>query len=700
MIFESVFKGVLLTLCSAGCIVAEPDSDSNKRVVQKLVVFPMQIELSNARDQQSIIAQLHYSDGITQDVSDEIAIEIVDPEIVSFSTGQFLGRSNGATQAAIRMNEFEVVVSIKVQKSELNPPVSFLNEVVPILSKVGCNAGSCHGAARGKDGFQLSLYGYDPSGDYFRLTREMPGRRINLGMPEECLLVSKATGEVAHSGGALIQRGSKFHQSMLRWLREGALNDSTKAPQVERVFIYPESSVLNGEGAVQQLSVVATYSDGTDSDVTSLAYFLSNNDNAVTVDASGLVTAHRRGEAFVTARFDSHTVGVPFVVVPRDEPFDSRTVSEKNYIDSHIHSKLRKLRLRPSELCNDQEFIRRVSIDICGVVPTEQEVLEFCDDQSVDKRSSLIDRLLERKEFVDIWVMKWSELLQIRSLNNIVSYKAALLYYAWLQDQISNDVPIDQMIKELLASKGGTFTSPATNYYQNEQDNLKVAENVAQVFMGIRIQCAQCHNHPFDRWTMDDYYSFAAFFSQIGRKRAEDPRETIVYNRGRGETKHPVNGKNMPPKFLGGEFPKTKGKDRRAVLAEWLASDQNPFFAKNLSNIIWAHFFGRGIVHEVDDIRISNPAVNQPLLDELANRLTEYGYDFKKLVRDICNSNTYQRSTKANETNHSDTTNFSHASLRRIRAEVLLDVISQITETQNKFRGLPLGSRAVQIADG
>jgi hypothetical protein len=285
-------------------------------------------------------------------------------------------------------------------------------------------------------------------------------------------------------------------------------------------------------------------------------------------------------------------------------------------------------------------------------------------------------------------------------LNNRVSYKAALLYYTWLQEKIASEVPVDQMIRELLSSEGGTFTSAATNYYQNEQDNLKIAENVAQVFMGIRIQCAQCHNHPFDRWTMDDYYSFAAFFSQLARKRTEDPREMVVYDRRRGETKHPVTKANMKPKFLGGELPETKGKDRRAVLAEWLASEKNPYFATNLSNIIWAHFFGRGIIHEVDDVRVSNPAVNQPLLDELGAKLTEYKYDFKQLIRDICNSRTYQRTTKANETNETDLTNFSHSSLRRIRAEVLLDAISQITETKNKFRGLPLGAKAVQIADG
>jgi hypothetical protein len=319
--------------------------------------------------------------------------------------------------------------------------------------------------------------------------------------------------------------------------------------------------------------------------------------------------------------------------------------------------------------------------------------------QDPKKRDALVDSLLERKEFVEMWVMKWSELLMIRSSQQ-VSYKAMLLYYNWLQQRIQNNIPIDQMVRELLSAKGGTFANAATNYYQNETDTLKVAENVAQVFMGMRIQCAQCHNHPFDRWTMDDYYAFANFFSQIGRKQGEDPRETIVFNSGGGDVKHPVGGKVLPPKFLGGNAPELAGKDRREVLAGWLASPENPFFAQNLVNIVWEHFFGQGIINEVDDIRISNPPVNKELLDTLAAKFTEYKYDFKKLVKDICTSRTYQLSTKTNPTNESDDRNFSHAKLRRVRSEVLLDMITSVTSTRNKFAGLPLGARAVQIADG
>jgi hypothetical protein len=527
----------------------------------------------------------------------------------------------------------------------------------------------------------------------------MLGRRIDLAIPAECLLINKATGQVAHTGGSPVQPESNHHRTLLRWLTNGARNDEGPIPVVEKIELYPPGGLLNGPGESQQLTVRALYSDGTDRDVTPLAYFMSSNDNAATVDQQGLVTGKNRGESFVMARFDTHTVGSNFVTLPKDLEFTWREEPEINYVDSLVNAKLKKLRIQPSEICSDAEFARRVSLDICGIVPTLDDLNEFCVNADPNKRAAYVDALLERKEFVDIWVMKWSELLQIRSTIQ-VSYKATLLYYNWLQERISNDVPVDEMIRQLLGSQGGTFTNAATNYYQNEQDNLKIAENVAQVFMGMRIQCAQCHNHPFDRWTMDDYYSFAAFFSQVGRKGGEDPREMIVFNSGSGETVHPVTGQAMKPKYLGGASPDTSGTDRRVVLANWLASAENPYFAKNLANLVWAHFFGRGIVHEVDDVRVSNPPTNGPLLDELGRKFAEYKFDFKKLVRDICTSRAYQRSTQANATNDEDTTNFSHAALRRIRSEILLDVISQVTETKDKFRGLPMGARAIQIADG
>ncbi|MEQ9068096.1 MAG: DUF1549 and DUF1553 domain-containing protein, partial [Gimesia chilikensis] len=666
----------------------------------QLNVYPQDIQLTTSRDRQSVIGQAVYDNGLTEDVTTKLQFKPAQEGIVRIENNMIYPAGDGETDVVATFGGASVKLHSKVTKAKEDRPISFTLDVMPTFMRAGCNTGSCHGAARGKDGFRLSLFGFDPKGDYHRLTRELSGRRINLSMPQESLLLEKAIGAVPHTGGKLYEKDSEYYNASLRWLQAGAPYDAGAIPTVDKVEIYPKGGVMDGKGTTQQVSVLAYYSDGTTRDVTTLSAFSSNNDNSATITKDGKITASNRGEAFIMARFDTHTVGSHFVVLPKGLDFEWPNVPEYNYVDTLIHNKLKKLRVIPSEVCSDAEFLRRASLDICGVMPTIEEFNTFVADKDPKKREKLVDQLLNRKEFVEMWVMKWSELLQIRTVNNRISYKSALLYYNWLQERIASNVPLDKMVQELLGSTGGTFANAATNYYENERDTLKVAENVAQVFMGMRIQCAQCHNHPFDRWTMDDYYSFAAFFSQVGRKGSEDPRESIIYNRGSGEVRHMVDNRVMQPKFLGGAQPEVKGKDRRVVLASWLASNENPYFATNLSNIVWAHFFGKGIINEVDDVRISNPPVNPELLDELAKRFTDYNYDFKKLVRDICTSRTYQLATQTNPSNENDLTNFSHAQPRRLRAEVLLDCISQVTSAPNKFRGLPLGARAVQIADG
>ena len=672
---------------------------ADDRPPESLQVNPPDIQLTTVRDRQSVIVQAIYPDGLTEDVTEEAKMTLSGSQFARMENNVIFPASDGDCELQVEYAGQSVIIPVHVSRAAEDPPISFKLDVMPVFMKAGCNTGSCHGAARGKDGFRLSLFGFDPDGDYQRLTREISGRRINLAVPEECLMISKATGKVPHTGGARFEEDSEYYATILRWLQAGVPRDQGEVPKVEAIEIYPNGAVLNGPESTQRVSVRAKYSDGTDRDVTSLAHFMSNNDNSAPITQDGVVTAANRGEAFIMARFDTHTVGTHFIVLPKDFKFSWNDVPEYNYIDTLMHDKFRKLRIQPSEICSDEQFLRRASLDITGTLPTVDRYQAFVQSDDPQKRENLVNELLEQKEFVEMWVMKWAELLQIRSSNN-VSYKSMLLYYNWLKEKIASNVPMDQMVQELLSSKGGTFSNAATNYYQNETNTLKVSENVAQVFMGMRIQCAQCHNHPFDRWTMDDYYSFAAFFSQIGRKGAEDPREQIIFNSGSGEVKHPVGGRVMPPKFLGGEVPDVSGKDRRGIMARWLISSDNPYFAKNLSNIVWAHFFGRGIIHDVDDVRVSNPAVNPELLNALASHFTEYQYDFKQFVRDICTSRTYQLSSQTNATNESDTRNFSHATLRRIRAEILLDVISEVTDTKNKFRGLPLGARAVQIADG
>ena len=667
--------------------------------LSRIHIFPPDINLTTSRDRQSFIVQAVYSNSITRDVTAQAKPTLAHPELVRLRSNVLYPAADGETELTVEFGGLKASVPVRVKDATVDRPISFKLDVMPVFMKSGCNTGSCHGAARGKDGFRLSLFGFDPDGDYQRLTRQISGRRINLALPHDSLMLEKTAGRVAHTGGKRFEGDSELYQTLYRWIEAGAPQDPGDLPAPTSLEVYPPSAVLDGEGATQQIVARAKYSDGTDRDVTWLAVFLSNNDTAAPVSQTGVVEATARGEAFLMARFATFTVGSDYIVLPRGLQFDFPDVPENSYIDTLIFNKLEKLRIAPSELCSDEVFLRRVFLDVAGVLPSAEDYVRFMENTAPNKREQLVDELLARKEFVELWVMKWAELLQIRT-TQAISKKAMLLYYNWLQERLANDVPMDQMVQELLGASGGIFTNAATNYYQNETNTLKVAENVAQVFMGMRIQCSQCHNHPFDRWTMDDYYSFAAFFSQVGRKRAEDPRETIVFNAGSGEVKHPIGGRAMPPKFLGGAVPDVSGKDRRVVLAQWLASAENPYFATNLANIVWDHFFGKGIINEVDDVRVSNPAANRELLDELGRRFTEYRYDFKKLVRDICASRTYQLATQANESNGSDTRNFSRAEIRRIRAEVLLDAISQVTDTKNKFPGLPLGARAVQIANG
>ena len=665
-----------------------------------LRVFPPSVHLSTATDRQSLVAQIIEADGLTRDATGRMTITAEDPTTLRIDGRTLLPVADGDTAVHVTVDDQRVSVPVHVERAGLVPDMSFRLDVMPIFMRNGCNSGGCHGSARGKDGFRLSLFGFDPEADYQRITREQPGRRINLALPTESLLLMKATNAVPHTGGARLAATGEDYATLRTWLESGARNDAGPALAVMAVELHPAEAVLDGPNATQQFTVLAKYADGTDRDVTSLALFLSSNEATATVDPSGLVTAGLRGEAFVMARFATHTVGSQVIALPKGQAFEWTESPPAGRIDELVEAKLRKLRITPSDVCTDEEFLRRASLDICGVLPTADDYRSFVADADPDKRARLVDQLLGRREFVDLWVMKWSELLMIRTVPNLVSEKAMHLSSAWLRDRIEANTPIDVLVRELIGAQGGTFGNPATNYFQHERNTLKTAENVAQVFLGMRIQCAQCHNHPFDRWTMDDYYGFANFFAQIGRKPGEDPRETIVFNSGSGDVKHPVGGRVVPPTFLGGASPDVAGKDRRAVLAAWLASPENPHFGRNLVNIVWAHFFGRGIVDEVDDVRVSNPPVNEPLLAELSKGFVESGYDFKKLIREICTSRTYQRSTRPNATNAEDERNFSRAQLRRIRAEVLLDVLTDATGTQNKFKGLPSGARAVQIADG
>ncbi|MCF6287367.1 MAG: DUF1549 and DUF1553 domain-containing protein, partial [Candidatus Hydrogenedentes bacterium] len=577
---------------------------------------------------------------------------------------------------------------------------SFGNDVMPAIMRAGCNTGSCHGSAQGKNGFRLSLFGFDPDRDFVSLTRQSRSRRINAALPEESLMLTKPLGQVDHEGGGVIQPGDGLYEPMLQWIREGTKPDPKELPKLTNIHIYPPEAVLEGKGSQQRFSIFADYSDGTTRDVTDSTVLSSSDELTLTIDGAGLSTAGNKGEVYIMARYGTFAVVSKAIIIPQGHTVSWPDVSERNYVDTHVFNKLKKLRIPPAELCDDNTFVRRAFVDVLGSIPTPEETQTFLADNDPEKRAKLIDTLLIRPEFSDLWAMKWAEALRVAEIPNVLDRKGMHRYNDWLRQAISNNTPMDQLVRELLGATGGNFTNPAVNYYVVERDPLFISENVAQVFLGIQLKCAQCHNHPFERWTMDDYYSFAAFFAQVGRKTSSDPRESVIFNRGAGEVKHGNTKKNMAPKFLAGETPDVKGKDRRAVVAEWITSPENPWFAKNLANRVWAHFLGAGIIDPPDDVRVTNPPTNPQLLEEMGKKMIEYNYDLRKLVRDICTSYIYQMSTRPRDFDNSDARNFSHAQVRRLTSEQLLDGIVKVTGNDVKFKNLPKGARAMQVAGG
>jgi Protein of unknown function (DUF1549)/Protein of unknown function (DUF1553) len=589
------------------------------------------------------------------------------------------------------------------------PPkaVSFRLDVMPVLFRAGCNSGGCHGAAAGKDGFHLSLFGYDPAGDYYRLTQQIVGRRVDLAVPEQSLMLLKATGMVPHTGGRRFGPDSEYYRTLLRWVREGAQDDAVTVPSVTGISLVPDKVVFAGKDKRRPLQVIAKYSDGTTRVVNQLALYLTNNKSTADIDQQGVVTGGKRGDTFVFARFAKYTVGAEVIVLP-DGKFKWPKLAANNYIDELVYSKLQKLRILPSGPATDEQFLRRAYVDVIGLVPTSEEYRKFMADRDPGKRTKLIDALLARDEFNDLWAAKWSEWLKVRSDNNSAfgtERKAAAGYYNWIREQMADRTPLDQFVKAQVAGTGSNLRNPPVNLYtmlpQGQYDAKEVAQDVAQVFTGMRVQCAQCHNHPFDRWTQEDYYGFVSFFTGVKRKMGSETREFQVYDDVNAPpAKHLLDGHPVPATFLGGAQADVKGKDPRVALAEWLTSKENTWFRENMANRVWAQFFGRGIIDPVDDVRISNPPSNKELLQELGRRLADYGFDMRKVVRDICTSRVYQLSPVANDTNRDDDSQFSHQRLRRLRADVMLDSLAEITETLSDFNEMPRGLRAVQLYEG
>lgn len=665
-------------------------------------VYPSAIQLEDQTDVQRLIAVESREDGVTLDRTPEVAVAFDKEGIAKFENGKFVPVGDGEATATVTYGDKSATVSVKVANAAVNPEESFKNDVEPVLMKAGCNAGSCHGSAQGKNGFRVSLFGFDPAMDYINLTRDNRARRMNPGSPAESLLLQKATGNVVHDGGSRFEKNTPLYDTLHKWISEGAKNDPAPPPSLTGVEILPKAAVLEGPGSQQRFVVRGLYSDGSDRDVTNLAIISSSDDLTCPLDVpTATTTAADPGEGYVMARYGSFAVVSKVIVIPQGLtmawPEDAKPA---NYVDDFIFDKLKKLRVLPAAACDDPTFVRRAYVDILGILPTAEETRSFLADTAPDKRAKLIDTLLERPEFNELWAMKWADLLRVQTVPNQVDRKALNRYNDWLRNAITTNKPIDQLVRELLSAQGGNFTEPAVNFYVAEPNPLQMAENVAQVFMGIQLKCAQCHNHPFERWTMDDYYSFAAFFAQVGQKGSSDPRERIVFDRRGGEVNHIKDNRAMAPKFLGGDTPDCTGKDRRAVLADWLTAPDNPWFAKTIGNRVWAQFLGRGITDPPDDVRVTNPPTHPELEEALAKRLIDVKYDLRAIVRDICNSYTYQMSTQPRNETVTDKRNFAYQNVRRLGAEQLLDAIAKVTESKVKFPVLPLGANAAQVADG
>ncbi len=663
-------------------------------------IAPTNFKLNGRRATQQMIATHRASDGSISDATRSVEWVVRDPRIASVSPrGRVMPLRDGQTTVVARLGTMEIEAPVTVEGMTRPAPVSFRHDVIPAFSQAGCNMGACHGTPTGKGGFRLSLRGYLPDQDFAILSREAGGRRINPMAAETSLLLRKPLGEVAHEGGLRLARSSKTYEFLRDWIAEGA-KDDPGGPAAVQLEILPESRVLMAPASTQQVVARVRYADGSVRDVTPICYYDSSNPEIAEVDADGYVRFKSRGEVAVIAHYLNLVANIRLTHLVEVPGFARSEVPKGNVVDATVFAKLNRMRIRPSELCSDREFLRRAYLDVIGVLPSPDEVARFLAEPEKTRRDKAIDDLLNRPEFYDFWALKFADIL--RSNGRLIESKGAYAFHRWIRSSLESDVPMDRFVRELLTAEGSTFKNPAANYYRISRDPESAVETTAQLFLGVRIQCAKCHNHPFERWTQDDYYGFAAFFSQVGRKKGNLPEEEVVFVSGSGDVRQPRTGQKMTPKALGGPSydDSAQQPDRRARLASWLSGADNPFFARSLVNRIWFHLMGRGIVEPVDDFRDSNPASNDELLEGLTAEFIKQGYHLRPLIRTILRSRTYQLSATTNSLNVDDSLYFSHCQTKLLPAEVLLDAISSVTATSTTFDGLPTGSRACQIPDG
>lgn len=630
----------------------------------------------------------------TTDLTHAVRYEVADPNVAAVNArGLVAPLAEGATTVRISHDNQTATVSVEVKGVQHPAPVSFEQQVIPLLTKAGCNSGGCHGKAEGQNGFKLSVFGFDPEADRVAIVAEGRGRRLFPASPESSLLVTKGTGRTPHGGGKKLHEGSLAYKRLVRWIAEGASLRTETSPPITGIEVEPSDKVLSLGGS-QQLRVTATDSRGHRRDVTAETEFESNAGVIAGADRGGLVqTGKIPGEAAILVRYLGR-VTVCRVTVPRTDVTFTRP-PEANFIDRHVWDKLAKLGIPPSELADDATFLRRVYLDVIGTLPTATEAREFLADTDQKKRAKLIDKLLERPEHADFWATKWADLLRVD--RDVLTANGAVAFHRWLREQFAANRPYDQFVRDILTAEGKvTAVGPAGLYKALDKPEV-MSRSLSQVFLGVRIECAQCHHHPSDRWGQDDYFALAGFFTGITRK-PNGGNEAVVSSGGT-DLKHPRTGKPISTRVLGGKDATFADRtDRRVVLADWVTSPENPYFSRVIVNRLWAHHLGRGLIDPIDDLRLTNPAGNEPLLAALAKHLVENKFDLKAVTRTILNSRVYQLAgpTKANS---DDEQNFSHARSRTLPAEVLLDAVCQVTGVPEKFNGTPEGTRAIQLWD-
>ncbi len=698
-------KGMTLRLLLLGTLVGLfPNAGFCKEIATSdLSIIPSEVVLNGPAARQRLVLMASIS-GREMDLTREVEFRTESPEIALVDQdGLVRSVGNGLGKIVAQIQGLELVVDVRVSGIESERVPTFERDIQPLFTRFGCNAGACHGKARGQNGFQLSLLGFDSDFDHAAVTREARGRRVFPAAPDHSLLLQKASAAVPHGGGRKIEPDGWAYEAFLDWIAAGAPRDTAETPKVESIAVWPTGSILEPETG-QQLLVSATYSDGSTEDVTHLAAYQSNESAVVSVDDSGYVEAGSLpGEAAISARFEGMfatcEVSIPLDGTIPDEYYAN--LPESNYIDGLVWAKLQKMSITPSEPAIDSAFLRRAYLDVIGRLPTPEEARAFLDSEDSAKRVQLIDDLLERPEYADHWATKWMDLLRPNPYR--VGIKATLSLDAWIRDAFRQNLPYDEFVRGIVAAQGSTWHNGAATVFRDRRDPEELTNIMSQLFLGVRLECAQCHHHPFEVYGQNDFYGFAAYFAKVGRKGTGlsppiSGGEEIVYTSEKGSVQHPISGAEMEPAPLFGEAPPIpEGGDPRASLAAWMTSTENPYFARVIANRVWADLMVRGLVEPVDDLRATNPATNGPLLDALAEDFRSSGHDLKHLIRQITNSYVYGLSSTPNDRNVSDTRNFSRHYRQRLGAETLLDAVVDVTGVPESFDGAPPGSRATQI---